>query len=377
MPRGGAVHPDKPLRGTPHPNKPLRGTPHSDKPLRGFEPGRVFGPDLARGIALLGMSAAHVLFDRTENLYDGRSSILFATIAGVSLGLLTGGSHPATGGRRTALRGGVAIRGLVLIVIGVFLTVVVDPPLRVILDSYGFAFLLLAPLLFLPRRVLAAAAAFVVIVAPGAVQWLIANTDPAAIPDALLPFAEWLVYGTYPMAIWLAFPLAGLICARSGLERRRTRVTMIAAGAFAALIGYGAAAVLPGVSAEAHSGTVAEVVGSGGLAIAVIGIATLVGDVPGRAGRGIRVVLYPLAAAGGMALTLYTAQAIGLAITRNLVSGGSEEWFYPAPTLAVLIVAALLVGTLWRLLLGAGPLECLMRVLTALPEPRRSRAPRV
>jgi uncharacterized membrane protein YeiB len=175
------------------------------------------------------------------------------------------------------------------------------------------------------------------------------------------------------MAIWLAFPLAGLICARTGLEHRRTQVLMIAGGAFAALIGYGAAAVLPGVDAAAHSGTVAEVVGSGGLAIAVIGAATLAGDLPGRAGRGIRFVLFPVAAAGSMVLTLYTAQAIALAIARNAVRGDSEYWFYPDATLAVLIVAALLVGTLWRLFLGAGPLERLLRVLTALPDPRRSR----
>lgn len=339
---------------------------------RGFEPGRVFGPDLARGIALLGMFAAHVVFDRSENLYDGRSSILFATLAGVSLGLLTGGSQPATGGRRTALRGGVAIRGLVLIVIGVFLTVVIDPPLRVILDAYGFAFVLLAPLIFLPRRWLIVIAAFLVIAAPGAVHWLLAHTDPVDIPQVLLPFAEWLVYGTYPMAIWLAFPLAGLICARTGIEHRRTRLLMIAGGAFAAVVGYGAAALLPGVDAEAHSGTVAEVVGSGGLAIAVIGAATLVGDLPGRAGRGIRFVLFPVAAAGSMVLTLYTAQAVALAIIRNVVRGDAEYWSYPDPTLAVLITAGLLIGTLWRLFLGAGPLERLLRLLTTLPDPRRS-----
>jgi uncharacterized membrane protein len=343
----------------------------------GFETGRVFGPDLARGIALLGMFAAHVVFDRAENLYDGRSSILFATLAGVSLGLLTGGSRPAMGGRRTALRGGVAIRGLVLIVIGVFLTVVIDPPLRVILDAYGFAFVLLAPLIFLSRRWLVWIGAVVVIIAPGLVHWLIAHTDPAVIPAMLLPFAEWLVYGTYPVAVWLVFPLAGLICARTGLEHRRTQALMIAGGGFAALTGYGAAALLPGVDAAAHSGSVAEVVGSGGLAIAIIGAATLVGDLPGPAGRGIRFVLFPVAAAGSMVLTLYTAQAIALAVTRNAVGGDAEHWSYPDATLPVLIVAALLIGTLWRVLLGAGPLERLLRLLTRLPDPRRTRAPRV
>ena len=46
-------------------------------PRGGFETGRVFGPDLARGIALLGMFAAHVAFEGPEHFYDGRSAILF------------------------------------------------------------------------------------------------------------------------------------------------------------------------------------------------------------------------------------------------------------------------------------------------------------
>ena len=82
---------------------------------RGFEPDRVFGPDLARGIALLGMFAAHVVVDRAENIYDGRSSILFASVAGVSLGLLTGGADPPRD-RRGMHRASIAVRGATLIV---------------------------------------------------------------------------------------------------------------------------------------------------------------------------------------------------------------------------------------------------------------------
>jgi hypothetical protein len=135
-------------------------------PRGGFEPGRLFGPDLARGIALLGMFAAHVVSDRAENLYDGRSSILFATVAGVSLGLLTGGADPPQRGSRGELRGGVALRGLGLIVIGAFLTVVVQPPLAVILDYYGVAFLLLVPVIFAVRPVLAVLALVITAVIP-------------------------------------------------------------------------------------------------------------------------------------------------------------------------------------------------------------------
>ena len=323
------------------------------------------------------MFAAHVVFSRDENIYDGRSSILFATVAGVSLGLLTGASDPPPRGQRGMLRASIAVRGATLILLGVILTTVVQPPLAVILDYYGLAFVLLVPLLFAPRAVLAVATVLVVAIAPPFVAWATEEGDPNAVPLLLIPFTQWLVFGSYPVLIWLAFPLIGLICARSGLERRRTQVVMIAAGALAAVFGYGAGSVIPGVTAAAHSGTAAEVIGSGGLAVAVIGAATLLGSLPDPAGRGIRIVLFPVAAAGSMALTLYTAQAIALTIVREANRIDAERWVYPDATLPVLIVSALLIGTLWRLFLGAGPLERGMRWLTALPSPRARATPRV
>lgn len=340
-------------------------------PRAGFETGRVFGPDLARGIALLGMFCAHIVFEGPEHLFDGRSAILFATVAGVSLGLITGGALPAPREERVGLRGAVALRALTLIVIGIALSQLVQPPLAVILDYYGFAFLLLIPLLFAPRWALVAAGVVVAAVAPPVVLWLRDHTDPTRIPEILMPVTQWLVYGVYPMAIWLVFPIAGLLCVRSDLTGRRTQLIMIGSGVLAALVGYGAAAVLPGVTAEAHSGTLAEVVGSGGVAVAIIGAATLVGDLPGRAGRGIRIVVYPVAAAGAMALTIYTAHAIALTLVREAVSGGQPRWEYPGAVLPVLIVSALVIGTLWRRFLGTGPLERLLRLISGLTLERR------
>ena len=107
-------------------------------------------------------------FDRSENFFDGRSSILFATVAGVSLGLLTGGSDPPPPGSRGFPRAAIAIRGAALILLGILLTTLLHPPLAVILDYYGLAFLLLIPLLFAPPAVLALAAVLVVAIAPPA-----------------------------------------------------------------------------------------------------------------------------------------------------------------------------------------------------------------
>ena len=324
------------------------------------------------------MFAAHVVFDLDENFYDGRSSILFATVAGVSLGLLTGGSAPPPPGQRGAARISIALRGATLMVIGIILTTLVQPPLRVILDYYGLAFILLVPLLFAPRAVLAIVAAIVAELAPAIVEGVRFLVDPDDIPLAIAPFGQWLIFGSYPVLIWLAFPLFGLICARSGLERRRTQLIMIGAGALGAVAGYGAAARIPDVTAAAHSGTTAEVIGSGGLAVAIIGLATLIGSLPDPGGHIIRFVLFPVAAAGGMALSLYTAQAIALTIVREANRIDAERWTYPEAILPVLIVTALVIGTLWRIFLGAGPLERLLRWLTsASKRVQRTAAPRV
>ncbi len=327
------------------------------------------------------MFAAHVVFDRSENFWDGRPSILFATVAGVSLGLLTGASDPPPPDQRGPLRGAIAIRGATLMLVGIALTNLLHPPLHVILDYYGLAFLLLVPLLFARRSVLAVVAVLVVLLAPPIIEGMRALVDPGDIPLVLLPFAEWLIYGTYPVLIWLAFPLFGLICVRSDLARRRTQLLMIGLGAVGAVVGYGAGERLPGVTAAAHSGTAAEVIGSGGLAVAIIGLATLLGSLPDPAGRVIRFVFFPVAAAGGMALSLYTAQVIALTIVRDANRVDTEPgWFYPDATLPALIVGALVIGTLWRIFLGAGPLERALRRLTRVQAPRTaepSEAPRV
>lgn len=71
-------------------------------------PGKVrfVGLDAARGLAVSGMVIAHTASigplgesaDAWLGFAHGRSSILFATIAGVSLTLLSGGRVPPSGG---------------------------------------------------------------------------------------------------------------------------------------------------------------------------------------------------------------------------------------------------------------------------------------
>lgn len=321
--------------------------------------------DAARGVALLGMFAAHTIYLPTEQLYDGRSAILFATLAGVSLALMTGGpTPPAAIADRRAARLTVLIRGCALILIGSLLALA-QPPLAVILDSYGFAFLLLIPVLLVRPAVAAGLAVAVAVVGPAVVGALTAGADPSGLPAPVRLFADWLAFGPYPVLVWTAFVLGGLALGRSRLTRRPTTLAALVGGTLLAVGGY-TAAFAPGITAAAHSGTTAEVVGSGGVALAVIGGFSLLDGATGageKVARVVRRVLSPLAAAGSMPLTIYTAHAIALAVIRAVTIDG-PRWEPPGWVLPVLVVGALVFAALWRRFVGPGPLEALLRLVT-------------
>lgn len=324
--------------------------------------------DAARGVALLGMFAAHTLFGRGEMVFDGRSAILFATVAGVSLGLITGGPHPPPPGARADARFVVLIRGAVLVLLGLAMTAFLQAPIAVILDYYGFAFLLLIPALFLARAILGVIAAVIAVAAPPLVTLVTEATPYESVIAPVQVFARWLTHGDYPMLIWLAFLIAGLVLARADLRDRLTAAITLVLGALAAILGYGSTLVIPGVVAEAHSGTTAEVLGSGGVAVAIIGALCLLDSASGvgeRVARVLRVVLAPVAAAGAMALTLYVAHAVVLAAIRASADN-PERWQVPDWTLPALIVGSLAFATVWRRFVGTGPLEAGLRALTRL-----------
>lgn len=324
------------------------------------------------------MFAAHTVGLGTEQVFDGRSSILFATVAGVSLGLLSGGATPPPPGSRADIRLAVLVRGSALVLLGLALTTFLRPPIAVILDYYGVAFLLLIGVLFVARPVLALLAAVLALAGPVVVS---AATDGIVLEDVVAPlqvFAIWLFAGNYPLLVWLVFLLVGLLLARSDLGDRGIAALALVLGALAATFGYGATLVIPGVDASAHSGTTAEVVGSGGVAVAIIGGLSLLDSATGageRVARILRLVLSPVAAAGSMALTLYTAHAVVLAIVRATAER-PERWQPPDGTFAALAIGALVFASLWRRFVGPGPLELGLRALTRLVV-RAPRRPRV
>lgn len=337
--------------------------------------GRIAGVDLARGLAVLGMLAAHLL--RTaENwswsdpatwtaVVDGRSSILFATLAGVSIGLVTGGSAPPSRAALAVARMRLAIRAVALWVLGILL-VLTGVPVYVILPAYAILFLLALPFVGLRTRVIGATAGALALVTP-LVQPLLNRLPIWSGPGGaeLDAATGW----HYPFPVWLAFVLTGLALARAGVTRLTVQLRMLVAGAALATVGYGLAALpAPGLdgyaravwTAAPHSSGLWEVVGSGGFAVAVLAVCLLVC----RLGA-VSAVLLPLRATGAMPLTAYTAQLVIWAAAAWVLFGDASELtgFRDTAPFWPLTIGIVVGCTAWAVLLGTGPLE---RVLAAL-----------
>lgn len=333
-------------------------------------PGRLAGLDLARGLAVVGMLAAHLLsiepWDSARpetwvDIVNGRSSILFATLAGVSIALVTGGRTPLRGGARARASGRLAVRAGVLWVLGLLLAAT-GVPVYVILPAYAILFLLSLPFLGLRAPALIGIAAVVAVVMPFVQAWL------DALPFWETPLGESVavtVGWAYPFPTWIAFLLAGMALGRVDLRSLSVQGAMLAAGAGVATV-VSALAVTTGAdptfergylasvwTAEAHSTGLLEVVGSGAFAVAVIAGCLLLCRTP------LRWVAVPLRAVGAMPLTAYSAQLIVWAIWAGSVLGetGALTAFRELEPFWPLTLGLVIGCTLWALFVGRGPLE--------------------
>ncbi len=346
---------------------------------------RIGGFDLARGLAVLGMFGAHLDIGTELTgdpsswaaVVDGRSSILFATLAGVSIALLSGRARPAEGIDLVRARLRIAVRAAWVLAIGAVLEWL-DTFVAIILGVYAVLFVLALPFLrWSPGRLFAAAGALAVVGPP-------LNTvlgQLLSVADAESHYvAELLVTGTYPAMLWLAFVLVGMGIGRmdtgAGAAAGAGRARLAAAGAAAAVLGYGGgwtstrlladgvpssgpeegfaspvgevqAAWLSG--AEPHSGTPFELVGSCGFAVLVIAGCLVAADA-------LPLLTAPLRAVGALALSIYSAHIVvlwALIPLDPVRPQGVGLWL-------VFGVSALAGAGLWRWRLGRGPLERLL-----------------
>lgn len=359
--------------------------------MRSHSSSRLLGVDVARGLALLGMVAVHVLPDQRADgsrtvvdlVASGRSAALFAVLAGVGVGL-------AYGRRPPVVRSGAAlvVRALILGAIGLGLGAL-DSGVAVILAYYAVFFVLLLPWLRAGPRMLLASAALVAVVVPF-VSFFVRDDLPerdssspelSDLGEPVQLLSELLLTGYYPAAAWVAYLLVGLGVARLALGTTTTAARLAVAGAALAVGAAVLSALLlgplggydrigeqidpdPGFTVQEvvdesrfgnvptvspwwlasdarHTTTPLDLLGTAGTALLVLGIALLVAP-------RLRLVLTPLAAAGSMPLTLYSAHVLLLGTT----DADDPETFYLAQVLVALVAA-----TLWRRYVGRGPLE--------------------
>ena len=363
--------------------------PRAGRAWRRFDgPARLVGIDLARGLAVLGMLAAHLLtidplvLDDPATWLDvvnGRSSILFATLAGVSIALVTGGAQPLEGAARSRAAARLALRGASLWGIGILL-VMTGVPVYVILPAYAVLFALSLPFLGLRAGSLLLAAALVAAVMP----WVYPFLDAAPIwsgraGEDLQALMGW----AYPFPVWIAFLLAGMGVGRLDLRRLGVQAALTVVGGAVAACGYGVAIATAAMvaeagpylsavwTAEAHSSGLWEVIGSGGFAVAVIGLCLLVCRTP------LRWVAIPLRAVGTMPLTAYVLQIVVWAVFAAVLLGDTSDLtgVRDAGLFLPLTLGIVIGCTVWALLWGRGPLEAAIDgVVRRLVSPSRSDA---
>lgn len=217
-------------------------------------PGRLHGLDAARGLALLGMMSAHVGWSTCGlttlpgllNQAHGRSAILFAVIAGFSLGIMSGRATPHTGERLVRTRLRLLVRSALLLVLGAVL-VSMNTNVAIILGFYAAWLALAIPFVSWSARrlfVLATATAVVgpliVLMAPAALQSARLSADPSVLDGNYAPTSFFLT-GFYPGAVWMAFIFLRLGLSKLDLTRASALGRLAAVGTACALVGYGAA----------------------------------------------------------------------------------------------------------------------------------------
>ena len=361
---------------------------------------RLVGVDATRGLALLGMMAVHALWAYDENgdvtwsyaLAAGRSAATFALLAGVGIAFMTRRRRVERGDRR-ATAGALAARAGVIGGIGLLLAGTDAAVATVIFTYYAVLFLLAIPAVFLSTRILIVAGTTIALVVP-ALSHLVrpglpesagGNVSAAQLfedPFGLL--AQLTLTGLYPALPWMAYICIGIAIGRMQLSSHRVAVRLFAVGSVlavgawvisSALLGplggraqlYAAAAgngLVPSdvddiliwggdgatptdtwwwlATVAPHTATPLSLVHTIGVATALLGGMLLIARRYGN-------VLTPIAAAGSMTLTLYTAHVLFL----------NSPWdvFEATTGYLVQVLAALGFAVAWRAAVGRGPLE--------------------
>ncbi|MCX4598540.1 DUF418 domain-containing protein [Streptomyces sp. NBC_01549] len=375
--------------------------------------GRLIGLDLARGLAVFGMYAAHIGPDPSVGgplgwameVARGRSSALFALLAGFTLVLLTGRPQPRTGRAGRQAIGRVLIRSAVLVALGYALTCL-DTSVDVILAAYGMVFFLSVPLYRLRADTLTVIAAATALVLPQVLYPLRAAVEGGSWADAVIahdPLAritdsdgiiELFITGAYPVLTWLPFVIAGMALGRIDLARPGIRAKVALLGGALAVLGYGGSwlalhlvsgaqaavgATTDGGSAASawwsdavgnpttstpdwllvaapHSQTTWSILGNTGVGLVVITACLIATE---RSAR-FRWLAAPVIAVGSVSLTAYSGHIIAI----KALGIDSLPTFPALLALVCLAAATMLLAVAWKRAFRRGPLEYMLHAAT-------------
>jgi uncharacterized membrane protein len=375
---------------------------------------RLRGVDTTRGIALLGMMAVHSLYESnaagqptwTFAIFGGRAAAAFAVLAGVGIAFMTGRRRVR---RSAALATAAALttRALVVGAIGLTLGYADASFGAVISPYYAVLFLLAIPVVFLPTWLVAALGLAVAAGASALTHILLPHLPIPSLQNPTLKFllhdplgllSELSITGEYPALPWIAYLCAGLVIGRLTLSRLRVAIGLLATGAILAVTAHVASATLLNrwgglahiwaaqpagkltvsettellalggdgttptdtwwwLTIDApHTSTPFDLLGTTGTATGALGAVLLIAHIsrPGLH-RLATLAQAPLAAAGSMTLTLYTAHIMFI----------NSQYDQADATTSYLsqVAAALLLALAWRATAGRGPLETLVSAL--------------
>jgi uncharacterized protein len=206
---------------------------------------RIIGIDVARGLAVLGMYGAHIgvtdTFDWSQplswlDLVHGRSSILFATLAGVSIAIISGRTATLAGIPLLQSRVRILVRAALIFGIGGLLEYL-GTGIAVILPMYATLFVLSLPFLRWRSRRLFIAAGVTALVSP---LLLLVRPESFVVDTTIASsaFTDLLFFGTYPGITWMAFVFAGMAIGRLDLSGLRVQLRLLAVGVILAAVAY-------------------------------------------------------------------------------------------------------------------------------------------
>jgi len=372
---------------------------------------RLLGIDAARGIALFGMMAVHSLVAVGEDgsptlsysIAAGRSSALFAVLAGVGIAFTTGRARVRRG-HRGATAAALAARAGAVGTIGLLLGYADAEYAVVILPYYAILFLLAIPLVFLPTRILAALGVLIAAAVPAGIELVGPSLPSPSLDNPTLSglidnpggwTIELLLNGEFPALPWAAYICAGIVIGRLRLTSANVAAALLVAGSAMAvgarilseilifhlgglehlitgsglpredildLISYGADGSVAGSSwwwlaADGpHSSTPLDLLGTIGSSTAAIGAMLFLGHLTGTTlEKMTNLVMIPLASAGSMTLTLY--------VLHIWFINSPYDTYQPWTGYILQVCAALALGMFVKLTTGRGPLEAFVTLL--------------